>query len=176
MEQVLLIVCAVAILVYILWRVDQHREHKEKLLFVEYDKKRLSDEAVIKAQAEFEKRLEENVDLPDGITWRAAFIYWQLMRAWFASLLASSGYTGASDKIKSDWLDYMDLMERRASVNFLYAEAGTEEKRDAQRTGVLASARDRPRPGGRARRLRQHPRLPSWCWRRSMRAGCSRSR
>jgi hypothetical protein len=126
-EQALLIVCAVAILFYILWRVDQHREHKEKLLFDEYDKKRLSDEAVIKAQTEFEKRLEEEIDLPDGIRWRNAFIYWQLMRTWFARLLASSRYTGASDKLKSDWLEYMGLMEQRATLDFLSLQLSDEK-------------------------------------------------
>jgi hypothetical protein len=131
MEQVLLIVCAVAILVYILWRVDQHREHKFKLLSDEYAKKQLSDEAVIKARAEFESRLETEVDLPDGIRWRAAFIYWNLMRQWFASLLASSRYTGASDKLKADWVDYMHLMDRRARLNFLSTETDNEQNRKA---------------------------------------------
>jgi hypothetical protein len=122
-EQVLLIVCAVAILLYILWKVDQNREHKQKLLSAEWEKQRLSDEGIAKAQAEFEKRLEENIDLPDGIRWRDAFIYRNLMRTWFASLLASSRYTAtASDKLKSDWLDYMNLMEERATLNFISAE------------------------------------------------------
>jgi hypothetical protein len=126
MEQVLLIVCAVAILGYILWRVDLHREHKERLQFAEHEKQRLSDEA----QVEFEQRLEANVDLPDGIRWRAAFIYWHLMRKWFANLLASARYTGASDKLKSDWLEYMALMEERATVDFLWRESSDEEKSD----------------------------------------------
>jgi hypothetical protein len=72
-EQLLLIVCAVAIPFYILWKIDLHREHKLKLLSEQYAKQRLSDEAVIKAQAEFEKRLETNIDLPDGIRWGNAF-------------------------------------------------------------------------------------------------------
>jgi hypothetical protein len=115
MEQVLLIVCAVAILGYILWRVDLHREQKRKLLSDEWETRRLSGEAVIQAQTEFEQRLEINIDLPDAVRWRAAFIYWQLMRKWFAKLLASSRYnTGISDKLKSDWLDYMQLMEEMA--------------------------------------------------------------
>jgi hypothetical protein len=131
MEQVLLIVCAVAILLYILWRVDLHREQKLKLLSEKYAKRRLSDEAVIKAQAEFEKRLETNIDLPDAIRWRNAFIYWHLMRNWFATLHTSSRYSGASDKIKSDWLEYMALMEERATLGFIFAETEDEERRKA---------------------------------------------
>src|SRR5947209_416616 len=97
-EQVLLIVCAVAIVIYILWRVDQHREHKEKLLSAEWEKRRLSDEGIAKAQAEFEKRLDQNIDLPDGIVWRDAFIYWNLMRAWFAILTAAKRYSDAGSE------------------------------------------------------------------------------
>jgi len=131
MEQVLLIVCATAILLYFLWKADLHREHN-KLLSDEYAKRRLSDEAVIKAQTEFESRLETNIDLPDGIRGRDAFIYWQLMRKWFASRHASSRHAATeSDKIKSDWLDYMHLMEERAILRFLSLGTENEEKRKA---------------------------------------------
>jgi hypothetical protein len=129
-EQVLLIVCAVAILLYILWRVDLHIEQKDKLQLEEYDKQRLSAKAVVKEQSEFEQRLEANVDLPDGIRWSVAFIYRYLMRKWFTSLLASSRYTGGSDKLKSDWLEYMYLLERRETLNFLSLESSDEDKRD----------------------------------------------
>src|SRR5262249_28818439 len=106
----LLIVCATAILLYFWLKVVVTRE---------YAKRRVSDEAVIKAQAEFERRLETNIDLPDGIGRRDAFIYWHLMRKWFAGRHASSRHAATeSDKIKSDWLDYMHLMEERAILRF----------------------------------------------------------
>jgi hypothetical protein len=130
-EQVLLIVCAVAILIYILWKVDQHREHKEKLLSAEWEKKRLSDEGIGKAQAKFEKQLEEGIDLPDAIRGRDAFVYWNLMRTWVASLIAAKRYADTgSDKLRSDWLDYMGLMDHRARLDFLAAETESEEERD----------------------------------------------
>jgi hypothetical protein len=123
MQHVLLIVCATGILLYFLWKVDLHRERNLKLLSDEYAKTRLSDEAVIKAQTEFERRLETNIDLPDGIRRRDAFIYLHFMRKWFASLLASSRCTATASKIKSDWLDYMQLMEERAILCFLSLRA-----------------------------------------------------
>jgi hypothetical protein len=127
MEHVLLIVCC--ILLYFLWKVDLHRERKLKLLSDEYEKTRLSDEAVRKAQTEFERRLETDIDRPDEIRRRDAFIYLHLMRRWFFSLLSSSRCTAtASDKIKSDWLEYMQLMEERAILRFL-SLTKDEEKR-----------------------------------------------
>lgn len=119
----LLIVCAIAILLYFWLKVVVTRE---------YAKRRVSDEAVIKAQTEFERQLETNIDLPDGIRGRDAFIYWQLMRKWFASRHASSRHAATeSDKIKSDWLDYMHLMEERAILRFLSLGTENEEKRKA---------------------------------------------
>ena len=119
----LLIVCAIAILLYFWLKVVVTRE---------YAKRRVSDEAVIKAQTEFERRLETNINLPDGIRGRDAFIYWHLMRKWFASRHASSRHAATeSDKIKSDWLDYMHLMEERAILRFLSLGTENEEKRKA---------------------------------------------
>jgi len=130
-EQVLLIVCGVAIVMYILWKVDQQREYKEKLLSDEWEKKRLSDEGIAKAQAEFEKRLEQEIDLPDGIRGRDAFVNWSLMRTWVASLIAAKRYSDTgSDKLKSDWLEYMGLMDERARLSFLALETENEDQRD----------------------------------------------
>jgi hypothetical protein len=128
MKYAILIVVAVVI---VLWQLDKQRVKKEALLFEEYEKTKLSDEAITKVQTEFEKRLEENTDLPDGIRGKEAFIYWNLMRNWFGSLIAANRYTETvSDKIKSDWLDYMSLLEEKSTLNFLCAEAENEEKRD----------------------------------------------
>jgi hypothetical protein len=130
-EQVLLIVCGVAIVIYILWRVDQHREQKEKLLSAEWEKKRLSDEGIAKSQAEFEKQLEESIDLPDAVPGRDAFVYWNLMRTWVANLIAAKRYSDTgSDKLRSEWLEYMYLMDSSARLSFLAAETENEEKRD----------------------------------------------
>jgi hypothetical protein len=130
-EQMLLIVCGVAIVMYILWKVDQQREHKEKLLSDGWEKKRLSDEGIAKAQARFEKQLEEEINLPDAITGRDAFIYWKLMRTWVASLIAAKRYSDTgSDKLRSDWLEYMGLMDQRARSSFLALETENEERRD----------------------------------------------
>jgi hypothetical protein len=60
MGHLLLIVCATGILLYVLWKAYLYRERNLnlKLLSDEHAKTRLSDEAVIKAQTEFERRLE----------------------------------------------------------------------------------------------------------------------
>jgi hypothetical protein len=79
----------VAVIIIIGWWLDKLSSKKEALLFEKYQKARLSDEAITKVQTEFEKHLEENADLPDGIRGRDAFIYWNLMSKWFSCLIAT---------------------------------------------------------------------------------------
>jgi len=89
----------------------------------QYEERRLSDEGIAKVQAEFEKRLEEDVDLPDAITRKRAFVYWHLMRKWFGALIAQKRYDETkSKKIKLDWLHYMDLLSNESTLNFLSRE------------------------------------------------------
>lgn len=98
---------------------NEQSEQRQAVAFGEYEKRRLSDDEVMAAQREFEKRLDENVDLPDGIRWSTAFTYWHLMRKWFSILMASNRYDEESaDKIKSDWLDYMKFLEERETSFF----------------------------------------------------------
>lgn len=139
MEYQILIVVAVVI---VIWQLDKQRRKKEALLFEEYEKVKLSDEAVTKVQTEFEKRLEKNVDLPDGIRGKEAFIYWNHTRAWFGSLIAANRYAETkSDKIKRDWLEYLNLLEEKKTLNFLSLETENDEKRDRYAKEADAAAK-----------------------------------
>ena len=92
---------------------------------------KLSDDDVTATQADFERRLDENVHLPDGIRKQPAFIYRHLMREWFSILMASNRYDEkVYNKIKSDWLDYMDCLEQKETSSFSSLEAKDEEKRE----------------------------------------------
>jgi hypothetical protein len=97
----------------------------------EWERQRLSDEGVLKSQVEFEQRLNENADLPDGIRWQEAYTYRHLMSKWFASLIAKYRYDDVmSKKIKTDLLDYLNLLETHSSTSFLSGESSDEKKRD----------------------------------------------
>ncbi len=45
----------------------------------------VNDNELAQRQVDFERRLVEEQDLPDGIRGRTAYIYWNLMRNWFWS-------------------------------------------------------------------------------------------
>jgi hypothetical protein len=102
------------------------------VIWVIYQTIRLSDENVLKAQSEFEQRLDENAGLPDGIVCQQAYTYRHLMRKWFATLIAQHRYDNVmSEKLKTNWLSYLDLLERQKKVSFLSAEATDEKKRES---------------------------------------------
>jgi hypothetical protein len=86
----------------------------------------------LKSQAEFERRLNENADLPAGIRWQKAYTYRHLMSKWFASLIAKYRYDDVmTKKIKTDWLNYLDLLESQSTTDFLSLESSNEKKREA---------------------------------------------
>jgi hypothetical protein len=67
-----IVIAAIAVIaVFALFRwtekIDATRRKKQ---FEEWERRRLSEENVLKAKATFEKRLNENADLPDGIVSR----------------------------------------------------------------------------------------------------------
>jgi hypothetical protein len=115
-------------------RVFPHNRsgEKAKQRSDEWERQRFSDEGVVKSQDEFEQRLNENADLPDGICWQQAYTYRHLMSKWFASLIAKYRYDDVmSKKIKIDWLDYLDLLESQSRTSFLSGESSDEKKQEA---------------------------------------------
>jgi len=100
----------------------------------EAKRNKFNEENVRKAQLEFEWRLEENVGFFDGIRWREAYIYRHLMSKWFSSLIEKYRYSKlTSNKIRSDWLSYMSLLEQAGSSSFLSLQSSNEEKRNSYR-------------------------------------------
>jgi hypothetical protein len=97
---------------FIIWarRADKANEAKRAELSKEREAERLSDEGIAKVQHRFEQRLDSTIDMPDGICWRDAYVFWNLMRKWYAALAARHRYDGTLLQVKQDWLTYMELM------------------------------------------------------------------
>jgi hypothetical protein len=124
---VIIFVLAIGAACLFWWHKTNETKNRERL--EEYERNKLSDESVLKAQLEFEKRLGENIDLPDGIRGKTAFIYCNLMTKWFSSLIAANRYDKAMcKKLKSDWLEYLYLLEHQQTSNFLSLESSDETK------------------------------------------------
>lgn len=126
------IVIGVIIGVVALFRWMQENEiQRRKQQSEEWEQRRPSEENVLKAKADFEKRLDENADLPDGIVWRQAYIYRHLMSKWFDSLIAKYRYDEPMSKtLRSDWLSYLDLLKSARTSGYLSAEASDANTRE----------------------------------------------
>jgi hypothetical protein len=79
----------------------------------------------------FEEQLRNEVSLPDGVRGRDLYIYRSLMRDWYAKLAAVNRYDEAkAEKMRVDWLTYMELVRSRATANYFWQESSDEPKRD----------------------------------------------
>lgn len=89
----------------------------------------ISEHEFVRAQADFERRLTADCDLPDGIRGMEAYIYWNLMGKWFNKLIAEHRYDDEyMKKLRRDWCDYIELLPRAQTARFLAAEADDEAK------------------------------------------------
>jgi hypothetical protein len=126
----LLIIIISIICIGAAWLADRKNAKKRQLYLEKAERERLGEENVLKEQLKFDKRLETNADLPDGIRSREAYVYRHLMSIWFARLVAQYRYDEATaKKIRSDWLMYMYLLEQATTSEFLGLEADSRDKR-----------------------------------------------
>lgn len=89
----------------------------------------LSEQELARLQTDFERRLANDFDLPDGIRGREAYIYWNLMRNWFDRLIAANRYDDEyAKKLRHDWCEYIQLLPRAKTVRFLALETNDEAK------------------------------------------------
>lgn len=89
----------------------------------------LSEQELVQIQTEFEHRLANDFDLPDGIRGREAYIYWNLMRIWFDRLIAANRYDDEyAKKLRRDWCEYIQLLPRAKTARFLAVETNDEAK------------------------------------------------
>lgn len=88
----------------------------------------ITEEAVFKAEAYFDRKIREEIDFPDAIYGYPIFVYKNLMRQWYKELSGQNRYNDEmTQRLRSDWTDYMWSIERRATWWYLYSETPEEE-------------------------------------------------
>jgi hypothetical protein len=108
--------------------------------------KDITEEMVLKVQTRFEKDLQ-NTDLPDAIRFSDLYIYRNLMSKWFSKLSAEHRYDDVmTQKLRKDWLDYMNALQDGHTSNYLSLESygdtkEEQEKSDSYREDATHSAR-----------------------------------
>ena len=123
-------ICALGCL-YLFRRNNKDRTEYQEKQSAEYERDHFSEENVLQEQLRFEKRLEDNLDLPDGVHGREAHIYKALMSKWFAVLAAKHRDDESMlKKLRSDWLRYMHLLEHHSTI-VVFATQSSSMKRSA---------------------------------------------
>jgi hypothetical protein len=129
----ILIVCWFAYGYYSDWKLRRKDEQNLR----EAELTRYDDNIILRKKAKFDKELDENVDLPDGIRRRDAYIYRNLISPWFLSLTATTRYEETENrKIKDDFYTYIYELQQSHTSHFLADMA----KNDADRQAHWAEA------------------------------------
>lgn len=90
---------------------------------------KISEEAIFKTQNKFENKLQNETEFPDAIGGNEVYIYWKLMRVWFDKLSAANRYNDEmTQKLRNDWLDYMEAVGDRSTYNYLSLEFYDKDK------------------------------------------------
>lgn len=102
----------------------------------------ISEETVFKAQSKFEDKITNETGFPDAISGDEIYIYKNLMRPWFDKLTAQYRYDEKMiQKLRNDWLDYMDAVGDRSTYNYLSLESEDEKQSEKYREDHIAASR-----------------------------------
>lgn len=102
----------------------------------------ISEEAIFKAQSQFEDKITNETEFPNAISGDEIYIYKNLMRPWFDKLIAQYRYDDKmTQKLRNDWLDYMSTVDDRSTYNYLSLESEDEEESKRYREDHIAASR-----------------------------------
>jgi len=116
----------------IIWFIYVHNKEKsQQNISVTTEEKDavISEETGFKVQSEFEDKITNEIDFPNAISGDEIYIYRNLMHPWFDKLTAQYRYDEKmTQKLRNDWLDYMDAVDDRSTCNYLFMESEDKKK------------------------------------------------
>lgn len=125
-----IILIIIAVVVYLIYKKQKPAVISSNSSVSE--KRKLAEEDITKRQLRFEKNIE--LDLPDRISRQEIYIYSKLMSVWYDKLSSNNRYNDEMiQKIRNDWIDYMNSLEERSTCNYLSLEAESEEETEKYR-------------------------------------------
>jgi len=129
----------------ILWISKQHRSTdstgNNNQILEKNNVENIEEETVFKIQSNFEEKLQETY-LPDSIGRQEIYIYKNLMRPWYDKLSSKDRYDDAMiQKLRNDWIDYMNALGDRSTYNYLSLEAEKKEDENSYRNDHIIASR-----------------------------------
>lgn len=137
----------VIVIIIAVWLIIRHYSQSHKTVpgvpaHTPAENDEIKEETVFKVQTKFEKDLMDNVDLPDAIGGRDAYIYRNLMAPWYAKLAGQYRYDEKmTQQLRNDWLDYMSSLGDRSTYNYLSLELDDEAKKESYREDHITASR-----------------------------------
>jgi hypothetical protein len=133
----------VIVIVWAVWYFTKKHSNKsavEQVQVQDEKPRNVTEEEVLAMQTKFEKRLDEQVDFPDGIRYTTVYIYKKLMRSWYSDLVSKYRYDDQMiQKLRNDWVDYMHLLESNARTSYLWMENEGEKAEEYKERAINSS-------------------------------------
>ena len=143
---VIIAVAGVAFYVWATW-ADKKQQARRDPFASQWEKERASEEHSLKATAGFERQARHSFEygVPDAIKGQDFYIYSQLAKPWFEKLTAKHRYDeDMLKRLRIDWLEYLNALERWPTDFFLSFETDDEKKgEEYRRDGDLLRSRAR---------------------------------
>ena len=112
-------------LAFIWWVFGRKKFHQPE------ENRDYTEEETISFQVEFEKKLNEEKDMPGSVNYSRLYIYNNLMRKWFEELSSKYRYDEKMvQKIRNDWMEYMLSISKLSTATYLYVESDKEEEKN----------------------------------------------
>ena len=133
----------IIIVILVIWWISKsYYKPKHSTNTSAFAEDEITEEVVLEGQLDFEKDFEYAVGcgVPDSMSGRQTYIYRNLMSVWYSKLSSDNRYDDKMiQKIRKDWLDYMDSLKDENTYNFL-SESEDKEKADSYgKKGLIAS-------------------------------------
>lgn len=142
-------IIVVAGVAFYLWamRADKKQQVRRDQSASQSEKDLASEEHSLEATADFERQARHSFEygVPDAIKGQDFYIYSQLAKPWFEKLTAKHRYDeDMLKRLRIDWLEYLNALERWPTDFFLSFETDDEKKGEKyRRDGDLLRSRAR---------------------------------
>jgi hypothetical protein len=137
-----ILIIVVGIIIWFIYTHNKEKVQQNTARTTEEKEVVISEETIFKAQSKFEDKITNETDFPDAISGNEIYIYKNLMRPWFDKLTAQYRYDEKMiQKLRNDWLDYMNAISDRSTYNYLSLESEDEKQSKEYREDHITASR-----------------------------------
>ncbi|MCX6780913.1 MAG: hypothetical protein NT003_02235 [Candidatus Magasanikbacteria bacterium] len=135
-------IIVIGVVIWFIYARNKEKAQQNISVITEEKEVVISEETVFKVQSKFEDKITNETEFPDAISGDEIYIYKNLMRPWFDKLIAQYRYDEKMiQKLRNDWLDYMEAVGDRSTYNYLSLESQDEKQSEKYREDHIVASR-----------------------------------